>query len=95
MPDISTYTYELKEVTELLVKAAGVHEGFWMLNVSLNFAAGNFQSAPDAALPGSIVTLLNIGLSKVDPASSPPNLTVDASAINAKPKKKHASGPTA
>ncbi len=91
MTDISNYTFDLKEVTELLVKAAGLHEGLWMLNVGMNFTAGNFQSASDAALPGSMVSLSNLGLSKVEPSASPANLTVDAAVVNPKPKKKQVS----
>jgi hypothetical protein len=91
MPDISTYNFDLQAVTALLVKAAELHEGLWMLNVGMNFTAGNFQTAPDAAQPGSMVSLSNFGLSRVEPASSPPNLTVDAALVNPKPKKKHVS----
>ena len=91
MPDISNYTFDLKEVTELLVKAAGLHEGLWMLNFGMNFTAGNFQTASDAALPGSMVSLSNLGLLRVEPSSSPANLTVNAAVINPKPKKKQVS----
>jgi hypothetical protein len=53
-----------------------------MLNVNINFAAGNFQTAPDTGLPGALVSFQSLGLSKVDPATSPPNLTVDAAKLS-------------
>ena len=87
MPEVSNYSFELQEVTELLVKAAGVRDGFWMLNVNLSLTGGNFQNTPDSALPGSIVLIQSLGISKADPATSPANMTVDASKVNGKTRK--------
>ena len=87
MPETTNYTFELRELTELLIKAAGVREGLWMLSVNLNFTAGNFQTAPETALPGSLVAIQNVAISRTDAESSPPNLTVDASKVTAKAKR--------
>ncbi|MCA3440053.1 MAG: hypothetical protein INF50_06905 [Rhodobacter sp.] len=82
MPEVNNYSFDLREVTELLVRSAGVTEGHWMLNVNMTFSVGNFQTAPDTGLPGALVSFQSVGLSKVDPATSPPNLTVDASKLS-------------
>ena len=87
MPDISNYTFELREVTELLIKTAGLREGTWMLSINLTFTAGNLQNGPDSALPGALIAIQTFGLSKVDPVGSPSNLTVDAATLYGKTKK--------
>src|SRR5690606_35801655 len=46
MPEASQYTFSHKELLALLVKAAGLHEGKWMLLVTFGFTAGNF-AGPD------------------------------------------------
>lgn len=87
MPDISNYTFELREVTELLIKTAGLREGTWMLSINLTFTAGNFQNAADSAMPGALVGIQNFGLSKVDSPGAPSNLAVDAATLQGKTKK--------
>jgi hypothetical protein len=81
MPEIAQYNFSLTEVVEALIKKADLHEGMWQLQVNLNLGAGNFASDPNTALPGAIVTIGEIGLTKGEP-SSPRNLVVDASLVN-------------
>lgn len=86
MPQANQYSFDHKELLALLIQKAGLHEGLWMLSVSFNIGTGNFGVGPDEALPGTIVTVQSVGLSRADNIDAmPPNLILDASLVN--PKK--------
>lgn len=73
---------DTKEITRLLIKAMGVHEGHFMLSVEFAFTAGNVGPSPEQAMPGAIMGISRIGIVACDAAG--PN-TVDAAEAN--PKK--------
>lgn len=68
-----------KELLEVLVKAAGVHEGSWRLALQFNVV----PLGPGLAV-GAIVPLTAIGIERVpdDPAATSTVLIVDAGEIN-------------
>lgn len=70
----------------MLVKAQGLHEGFWSLAVSFGFGAVNMGSSPTAGdlFPSGIVQVQGVGLQRVTEATS---LTVDAAVVNPSSKK--------
>ena len=45
MPEVNQLFFTHKEVLELLIKKAKIHEGRWMLSTNFGFAAGNFGPA--------------------------------------------------
>lgn len=91
MLEVSQLTFNHKEILELLVKKADIHEGKWMLAMSFHFSAVNAGRSPDEMFPSAVVSVSSIGLQKAQP-DSPPGLVVDASVVNpASTKKKSAS----
>lgn len=77
MPDIETYTFTHKELTALLVKAAGVKEGKWQLQVNFGFTAGNFGPDDQSVSPGAIAIINHVAITKAKP-DAPSALVVDA-----------------
>lgn len=84
MPDVETYTFSHKEITEILIKASGVHEGKWMLQMNFGFSAGNFGPDDNSVSPGSIAVVNQIGITRAKPGS-PGSLVADAAEVNPSP----------
>ena len=84
MPDISSYTFTHKEILDLMIKASGLHEGRWMLQMNFAFTAGNFGPTDDTVLPGAIVAVNHLALAKA-PDGAPGGLVADAAKVNPKP----------
>ncbi|HRK95574.1 MAG TPA: hypothetical protein PK694_04565 [Rhodospirillales bacterium] len=86
MPDINQYIVSHKELVELIIKSAGIHEGSWVLMVNFSLVGGNFSVAQDSAAPGAAVLLSGVGIQRVQQHEAPPaSLVVDAATAN--PKK--------
>ena len=81
MPEVSQVFFQHKEMVELLIKKADLHEGKWMLSVNFGFSPGNFGSTPEQAAPGVIVVVLGVGLLRAA-QDTPDALQVDASVVN-------------
>jgi hypothetical protein len=81
MPEASSYIFKHREVVELLIKKAGVHEGNWMLLVTFGFGAGNMGPMPEEMSPGAFVAVTSIGIQQAPP-DAPAALTVDAALVN-------------
>jgi hypothetical protein len=81
MPEVNQYVFSNKELTELLIKRAGVHEGRWILMANFGFNAGNFGPSPDQAVPGAIVIVQQIGIQRAA-ADTPESMSLDAAVIN-------------
>jgi hypothetical protein len=86
MPEVNQLFFQHKEVIELLVKKADIHEGKWMLSVNFGFAAGNFGATPDQASPGAVATVLAIGIMRAA-QDTPDTLQVNASIVNPPPTR--------
>ena len=71
--------YSVKELTEILIKHQDIHEGIYALNLEFQFGLGMFGPSPEQTLPGAIVSLAKVGLSKVDAHTFN---TVDAAEAN-------------
>ena len=84
MPEVQTYLFTHKEIVELMIKASGLHEGKWMLQVGFGFTAGNFGQSESEVQPGGIVLINHIGLTKAK-EDSPSVLTLDAAKVNPHP----------
>jgi hypothetical protein len=85
MPEASQINFKHKEVLELLIRHAKIHEGRWMLSVSFNFGAGNIGPSVEETNPTAFVSLANIGIAKAS-RDAPESLVLDAAVVN--PAKK-------
>lgn len=72
-------SHELKEITELLIKHHGLHDGLYDLVLEFGVAIGAVGPAPDQILPGVMVGVRRVGIAKA--TTSGPN-TIDAAKIN-------------
>jgi hypothetical protein len=81
MPEVNQYVFSSKELLELLIKRAGVHEGRWILMATFGFSAGNFGPSPDQAMPGALIAIQQIGIQRAQ-ADAPEAMSLDAAVIN-------------
>ena len=81
MAEPTQLMFKNKEVAEALVKAAGIHDGHWMLVATFGLGAGNVGKGPDDedTAPAAIIPLLGLGIQRTE---GPNALTVDAAAVN-------------
>lgn len=79
-----TNTHSIQELTELLIKHHGIHDGIYELTFEMNIAIGAIPMPEGSALPGAAIGFSKIGIKKTD--ESRPN-TVDAAVVNPKQKK--------
>ena len=78
----------LKELTEILVKHFGHHEGIYDASFKFNLTVGAVRPEPEIeSLPGAIVAIAGVGLSQA--AEMSPH-SVDAAICNPRPKPKPA-----
>ena len=85
MPTANQFVLSHKELTELIIKQANVHEGRWMLMATFGFSVGNFGPTESEVLPGAVIGIQQLGIQRAE-ANSPSGLTVDAAEVNPKGK---------
>lgn len=81
MPETTQYMFAHKELVEMMVKQAGLHEGKWVLSVTFGFGAINGGPTAEQTMPTGVVGVQSIGIQKAQ-AESPAVLTVDAAVVN-------------
>jgi hypothetical protein len=86
MPEANQYLFPHKELLEMMIKKAGVHEGRWIVMANLGFSPGNFGPSPDQMSPGAAMAILQMGIQRAPP-EVPPEMIVDAAVVNPAPKK--------
>lgn len=69
----------LKELTTILIKHYGYHDGFYEVGIQFNIAIGAVGPDPTHVAPGAVLTVGGIGFSRCTEASL---LGVDASVVN-------------
>jgi len=79
--------FSLIEMTEILIKHQGLHEGLYNLSLQFQIAVGAVGPAPELVTPGAMIGVSRIGLSKAVKEKATPQ-TVDAAKVNPAPKKK-------
>ena len=78
--------FSLRELTEILIKNQGLHEGFYNLSVELQIGVGTVGPSPELICPGAMLGVTRIGLSKTEKGKE--NIhTVNAAEINPASKK--------
>jgi hypothetical protein len=85
MAEASQIMFSFKEIAELMIKRQGIHEGIWGLFVKFGLVAANMGQSEGEVRPTAMIPILEMGLQKFDKES---NLTVDASKVNPKTRKK-------
>lgn len=79
--------FTLTELTEILVKHQGLHEGLYNLSLEFQLAVGAVGPTPELICPGAMIGVSRIGLSKTEKEKA--NIhTVDAAKVNPAPKKR-------
>lgn len=82
MAEATQYTYKLKELTTLLLKNQGIHEGMWQILINFGLGAANVGANEADLAPAAIIPVLGIGIQRM-PDKTP--LTVDAAEVNPAP----------
>jgi hypothetical protein len=77
----ATHTLDNKALIPVMLKHFGIHEGYWMLQVSFTFGAGNMGPSEADVQPTGFVGLSSVGLVKV-PTMEPRGLVLDAAVAN-------------
>jgi hypothetical protein len=83
MPEVNQIFFSNKELLELLIRKADVHEGKWVLAVNFGFSAGNFGPAADQLSPGGVVAMMQAGIQRAVP-ETPDGMSIDAAVVNPK-----------
>ena len=87
MPEVNQYTWDHRELLELLAKAANLDEGRWMLSVNFSMTPGNFGPSDKEIIPGILVGVARVGLQRAD-KNAPEALVIDAADIRAAAQRK-------
>ncbi len=78
--------HELREITELLVKHHGLHEGLYDLALEFQIIVGAVGPDPSSIVPGAMFGIKRIGITKTE---QPGLSTIDAAVVNpSRPVKK-------
>jgi hypothetical protein len=90
MPEINQYAVKPKELAELIVKSANIHEGRWMLAVTFGLAPGNFGPNESELAPGVAVVVQSVFIQREQPGTppAPEGMVVDAALVNPAPRAK-------
>ncbi len=80
MPEINNIEFSFKEIAEVLVRHADLHNGLWGIEIKFGIQGTNIGASPGSDLmPAAIVPVVKLGIQRFE---KPSNLTVDASEIN-------------
>jgi hypothetical protein len=81
MPEINQYMFNNKELLELLIKHAHVHDGRWILVANFGFSAGYFGPTTDQVAPGVAIVINQMGIQRAQ-ADTPKESCLDAAVVN-------------
>lgn len=82
----------IKEITALLIRHYGIHEGLFDLYLEYRMAFGAFGPNPEEVLPSTILGVSQLSITKADKAGP---LTVDAAVANPRKAKARVTKSTA
>jgi hypothetical protein len=79
--------FSLIELTEILVKNQGLHEGLYNLSIQFQIGVGAVGPSPELICPGAMFGISRVGLSKTE--ESKKNIhTINAAEVNPAPNKR-------
>jgi hypothetical protein len=81
MPEINQYMFNNKELLELLIKQANVHDGRWVLIANFGFGPGNFGPTADKLAPGVAIVINQMGIQRAQ-ADTLKEMWLDAAVVN-------------
>ena len=81
MAEPTQYSFDLREVTEALIRKQGLKEGKWMASFELNLGAGVFGQAGGDARPGGFIQINRVQLTKPNPPDAALPWVVDAAQL--------------
>jgi len=89
MAEADRYMFDHRELAEALIVKQGIREGLWGISIEFGLAAFNVPTGPDGKTisPAAVNVVQKIGIQRFAEAN---NLTVDASALKPKAKRKTA-----
>lgn len=76
---IDKFLLKPKELTEILIRARGIHEGLWIIYMEFRMVGSNTGPSETDLYPTAIVPVVGIGLQRV-PEGTP--MAVDAAKVN-------------
>jgi hypothetical protein len=83
------YSVPHKELVEVLIKHLNIHEGRWVLTLSVGFAPGLFGPSEDQVNPGAAVVINHVLIQReTEGQPAPSHLVVDAKVVNPAPEHK-------
>lgn len=85
MADPILFSFDLKEVTEALIKQQGLTTGVWALGVEFNFQAVAAGTSPEEVKPSILVQVNRLQLVEA-PSDSPVGTHVDAAKLTSREK---------
>ncbi len=85
MAEVTQYLFDLKEVTEALIKKQGIHEGVWGVSIEFGLGAINMNTGADGKtqIPTAIAGVQKIGIRRYEEES---NVTINAAEVNPQQK---------
>ncbi|MBI2716932.1 MAG: hypothetical protein HYX37_21165 [Rhizobiales bacterium] len=77
-----------RDLIELLIKNAGIHDGRWSLLLNLSVGTGHMAVPPDQTGPGVMVVVTSVGLQRLQDGidAGKDAIVVDATEVNPEPK---------
>ena len=78
MPETAALNFSYQELAEMMVKKAGIREGFWGVNISLNLQGCNTIGPAGKPVPAAMVSMPTIGLVRVPELN---DMAVDAAKV--------------
>src|SRR4051794_18029872 len=81
MPEATTFSFDLRETTEALIKQHNVHEGYWLVGVEFGLSAGLMGITQADAKPSAMLQINRFQLTKVENPEAVPH-AVDAAKVN-------------
>jgi hypothetical protein len=77
-------SFSLRELTEIIIKHKGLHEGLYNMSIGFNIGFGAVGQTQESMFPGAMIGISKIGIVQVDKKNIH---TVDAAEVNPLPKE--------
>ncbi len=82
MADVCQYSFELKELTAILIKLQGIKEGKWAVGFEFNLGAGLIGLSPENPRPAAFAAINKVVLTRHAEGTPEPPFMVDAAEVN-------------